>query len=202
MSAYKLVQKFEDRTDFPVTLNEVRDAVIGFGGSDAIRFKAVDIERDILRGICYRYKPIPRPYAAQEEWIDILYAESLDEDWRRLVITKELIHVLDKEAHRTKNEEELDNLVRRMSRRPELRDGFSWHETSDRVGLFQALGILFPFAARALIKDKYDAGHISDEMIAHRATVPVQFVAFLMSNEWAASYDVLMRLCEPDAEAA
>jgi len=202
MSAYKLVQKFEDRAEFPVHLDEVRDAVIGLGGSDAIRFKAVDIEEDILRGICYRYKPLPRPYGTPEEWIDIIYAEKLEEDWRRLVITKELIHVLDKDAHRTRNSEELEDLVRRMARRADLRDGISWHETADRVGLFQALGILFPFEARRLMKDKYDAKHISDEMIAHRAAVPVQFVAFLMSDEWAESYDALMALCEPKAEAA
>lgn len=201
MSAYKLVQQFEDRVEFPVTLDEVRDAVIALGGSDAIRFKAVDIEDNVLRGICYRYKPIPRPYAAQEEWIDIIYAFTLEEDWRRLVVTKELVHVLDKEAHLTKTSEQLDDLVTRMARRPELRDGFSWGETSDRVGLFQALGILFPFSARQLIKDKYDAGHISDEMIAHRAGIPVQFVSFLMSDEWSECYDGLMRLCEVSAQA-
>ncbi|MFC5373221.1 hypothetical protein ACFPIF_11685 [Brevundimonas faecalis] len=196
MSAYKLVQKFEDRADFPVRLDEVRDAVVQLGGSDVIQFKSVDIDKDTLKGICYRYRPIAQPYAREEEWVDIIYAESLSEEWRRIVVTKELIHVLDKDGHRITTDHQLDDLVRRMARRPELRDGFSAAETSDRVGLFQALGILFPFEARRLIKPKYDLGHISDEMIAHRAAIPLSFVPFVMSDEWADTYDFLMKLCE------
>ena len=202
MSAYRLVQMFEDRTDFPVLLDEVRDAVIALGGPDQILFKAVDIDDNVLRGICHRWKPIPIPYALAPDHVDILYAQGLEPEWRRLVITKELIHILDKDAHRTQNEDQLNDLIRRMARRPELRDPMNWHETSDRVGVFQALGILFPYSARELIKEKYELGNISDEMIAHRAGIPVHYVSFLMSEDWTAMYHDFMRLCEMGAAEA
>lgn len=202
MSAYRLVQEFEDRKDFPVYLNEVRDAVIRLGVIDRIAFKGVDIDQNILRGICYRYHFTPAPYAVKEERIDVLYANALEPDWRRLVVTKELIHTLDKPGHSITKEDEVSELVRRMARRPELRDPMNWHEASDRVALFQALGILFPFGARDLIRDKYNEGVVTDEMIAHRAGIPHQFVSFLMSDDWTQMYDGFMRLCEADAQVA
>lgn len=202
MSAFKLVQLFEDRTHFPVHLNEVRDSVARLHGADGITFKAVDIDKDILRGICLHWQPLPRPYAEPEAHIEVLYAEDLEPEWQRLVITKELIHVLDKQEHRIENEAQLDDLVRRMARRPELRDPMNWREMSDRVGLYQALGVLFPKAARDLIKDKYDQDRISDEMIAHRAGLPLEFVSFVMSDDWDEYYGGLMQFCELEAEAA
>ncbi|MGH7020016.1 MAG: hypothetical protein ACREEY_09055 [Brevundimonas sp.] len=202
MSAYRLVQRFEDRASFPVKLNDVRDAVVAIGGVDDITFKAVDIEDNVLRGICHRWRPLARPYAEAQDCIEILYAQSLEEEWRRLVVTKELVHVLDKDAHLTQSVEQFDELVRRMARPPELRDPMNWHETSDRVGLFQALGILFPWAARQQIKPKYDAGLISDEMIAHRAVIPTHFVSYLMSADWDADYQRFMQLCEVGAAVA
>lgn len=206
MSAYRLVQQFEDRTDFPVLLNEVRDAVIRLGMTDRLTFKAVEIEENILRGVCHRYDFRPSVYGEMEERVDILYASSLDQPWQRLVVVKELIHTLDADGHRITTAEEVDDLIRRMARRPELREPMNWGEASDRVALYQALGILFPFAARALIKEKYDAGRISDEMIAHRAVIPDQFVSFLMSSDWDALYPGFMKFCEappaPQAQAA
>jgi len=201
MSAYRLVQEFEGRTDFPVYLDQIRDAVIRIGMTDRVVFKAVDIDENVLRGICYRYTFSPGVYAEPEERIDILYAASLDLPWQRLVVAKELIHTLDKEGHRITKEDELNELVRRMARRPELREPMSWHEASDRVALFQALGILLPYAARELIKVKYDTGHVSDEMIAHRAGIPDQFVSFLMSDDWTEMYQGFMSLCEGDQTA-
>ena len=198
MSALQLVQSFEDRTDFPVLIDEVRDEVIRLSGVSDIAFKATDIDKDILRGLCYFWEPSPAPYAEARQHVDILYAATLDPAWRRLVIVKELIHILDKEAHRIAAEGDLNDLIRRMSRRPELRDPMNWHEASDKVGLFQALGILFPFAARQLIKPKYDDGLLAEEMIAHRAGIPDTFVSFLMSDDWTQYYEGFMSLCEAD----
>lgn len=198
MSAYRLVQSFEDRENFPVRLNEVRDAVVQIGGADDITFKAVDIQQNVLRGLCHRWRPLPRPYADAQDCIEILYAESLEPEWHRLVVTKELVHVLDRDIHRTTTHAQFDDLIHRMARRPELRDPMTWHEASDRVGLFQALGILFPFAARELILEKYNAGLISDELIAHRASIPLHYVSYLMSSDWDADYRAFMTLCEND----
>lgn len=180
----------------------MRDAVSALGMSDHVTFKAVDIEKDILRGICYRYLYTPAPYAPQEARVDILYASSLDRAWQRLVITKELVNTLDNGRHSTSTEEAVEDLIARMSRRPELREPMTWAEATDRVALFQALGILFPWSARQLLVEKYRDGLISDEMIGHRAAIPDVFIGYLMSSDWDSSYHDFMRLCEAGQDEA
>lgn len=196
MSAYKLAQQFEDRTVLPVRLNDVRKAVLAMGEVDRLVFKPVEINKDVLRGIHHKYWFSPAVYAPRELRVDILYAETLDHPWSRLVATKELIHTLDNGTHSTAKPEEVDDLIVRMARRPELREPMSWGETSDRYAFWQALGVLFPAAARDLILPKYSEGLISDEMIARRAGIPEQFVGFLMSEDWAEVYTHIMKMCE------
>jgi hypothetical protein len=201
MSAHRLAQHFEDRTILPVRLDEVRDAVLAYGLCDRLTFKPVVLEGGILLGVCYHYRFRPAVYAEPETRVDILYADNLDLASRRLVVCKELIHVLDNGAHSVAQAAEVDELIRRMSRRPELRESVFLGERSDRFALLQALGILFPFAARSLIKPAYDEGKISDEMIARRAGIPEEFVDYLMSDDWEKDYDGIMRMCERDKAA-
>lgn len=195
MLAYRLAQKFEDRIEFPVHLDEVRDAVLALQAVDVLTFKPVTINTSTLLGVCYRYNYHPSPYSDQEDRVDILYADTLDSAGQRLVVTKELIHILDNGTHSVAKPEEVDELVRRMARRPDLRDSPFMPERNDRLALAQALGILFPFASRALIKPKYDEGLVSDEMIARRAGIPEEFIDYLMSEDWVLDYQAIMKWC-------
>lgn len=196
MLAYRLAQEFEDRTEFPVQLNDVRDAVLRLQAVDALTFKPVALNTATLLGVCYRYMYQPSPYSSEEDRVDILYAESLDSSGQRLVVTKELIHILDNGLHSVANPDEVDELVRRMARRPDLRESPFMPERNDRFALAQALGILFPYAARELIKPKYDDGLVSDEMIARRAGIPEEFIDYLMSEDWEVDYKAIMDWCE------
>lgn len=172
------------------------------GQVDRLVYKPVDINENVLRGVHHKYWFTPAPYAEKELRVDILFAQTLDRSWRRLVATKELIHTLDNGAHSTAKAEEVDDLIERMSRRPELREPMTWSETSDRYAFWQALGILFPAAARELLLAKYNEGLISDEMIARRAGIPEQFVGFLMSEDWAEVYTHIMKMCEREKSKA
>lgn len=201
MLAYRLALQFEDRTDFPVHLNEVRDAVLRLQLCDRLTFKPVSINTATLLGVHFRYLFTPAPYADQEDRVDILYADTLDSSGQRLVVTKELIHVLDNGAHSVAKPDEVDELVRRMARRPDLRDSPFMPERNDRLALAQALGILFPLAARDLIKPKYDEGLVSDDMIARRAGIPEEFVDYLMSDDWVQDYQSIMKWCEAQKAA-
>lgn len=196
MSAYKLSQRFEDRTVLPVRLNDVRAAVLEIGVVERITFKPVEIKKDILRGVHHKYWFTPAPYAEKELRVDVLFAESLEFPWKRLVACKELLHALDNGTHSVAQPDEVDDLIRRMARRLDLREPMNHGETSDRYGLWQALGILFPFAAREALLAKYEEGLISDEMIARRAGIPEDYISFLMSSDWAGIYTGIMRMCE------
>lgn len=132
---------------------------------------------------------------------DIYYAKTLTTDWSRLVTCKESVHLLDPPECRAATDAEVTKLFDRMALRPELQDPIKDGNatTTDRVAIFQAVALLFPFATRQLLLPKLQAGKLTIRDIQRMVDIPMRYVSFVMSDRWEAVHDVLV--ADPPAAA-
>lgn len=134
-------------------------------------------------------------YPINGEWItvfDIDYAESLPLDWARLVCCKELVHILDPVDHRVMTEDGFQRLIEKIVLPPGLSDGSdSVKVLSDRIAIWYALAILFPWATRQLFKKPLEDGKISIQEIADYVDLPVEYAALVMHDVWEETHHII-----------
>ncbi len=84
-------------------------------------------------------------------------AKTLPPQRKRLVVCKELLHLLDPDFNRVNNEEDFKKLTDNIGLPPEdqdpTKDGPK--TVSDRIGIYKAVAVLFPLAARDVFAPCY-----------------------------------------------
>lgn len=188
MSLHRLLEQFDPVRELPVEIPEIRDAIMKIGFQDEIRFIPCDeMNPAQLRGVFYQFTRHPRPYAAPEFWTLIIYSSQMSRDWQRLVCAKELIHVMDGKTEKTKTPEELQGLIDKIMG-PLSTEDFGLADlmaAKDKLAVYQALGILFPDAARAAALEALANG-VTKQEIMERACIPMQLGNLVLADDWPA----------------
>lgn len=142
-----------------------------------------DLNTDILKG---RIENWEYPKDGQiVNCIDIGYSKNLRKDWQRLVCCKELIHILDPIDCRVMTEEEFDRLCEKIVLPLDLQEPLDGKPVwTDRLAVYQALAILFPWASRQLLLQPFKLEKISLEEIAASTDLPIRYVSLVMSSVW------------------
>jgi hypothetical protein len=65
---------------------------------------------------------------------------------------------------------------------------------TDRVAVAQALAVLFPFAARAVLLEPYRTKKIDIDVIAELAELPPKYVSAVMNDNWESTHALLVRM--------
>jgi hypothetical protein len=188
MSLQRLLERFDPIKELPVEIPEVRDAIMQIGFQDEIRFIPCDkMNPAHLRGVFYQFTRHPRPYADPEFWTLIIYSSQMTKEWQRLVCAKELIHVMDGKAEKTKTPDELQGLIDKIIG-PLSTEDFGLADVmaaKDKLAVYQALGVLFPDAAWADAQLALKAGK-TRQQIMEQACIPGQFANLVLADEWPA----------------
>jgi hypothetical protein len=187
MSLERLISCFQDVTELPVQIPEVRDAVVGIGIQDQIIFcPDPSLNTAVLRGIFHQFTHRPQMYGDPQRCSLVVYAAALDLPWQRVICCKELVHILDNEVERTSSLDELDGLLTRLlgPLSTEEFDIFDIMATKDRLAMYQALPIMFPFKARDRALERLKSGEMSLEEIAAIAELPFNLVRLILSADW------------------
>jgi hypothetical protein len=186
MSLLRVLKHFESVQELPIEIPEIRDVILAMGFQDSIVFVPCQkMDPAKLRGAFYQYTTHPGIYAAPEFRTLIVYSAKLAKDWQRLVCAKELIHVLDGKAEKTKTEDELQGLIDKLIG-PLTTEDFGLADimaAKDKLAIYQALAVLFPDAARTDALTQKKAGK-STEDIADQASIPPRFVELVLREEW------------------
>ena len=100
LDAIKRIRKIVDRHHpaghLPYKIEDIRAAVLEVTGIDCVRFYGYpDDANNPVKGRFRRYDGQVAPYAGNGCIVEIDYNQSLDFDWTRFVICKELIHALE-----------------------------------------------------------------------------------------------------------
>lgn len=188
MSLQRLLAQFDSVRELPVEIPDVRDAIMKLGFQDEIRFIPCEkMNPAQLRGVFYQFTRHPRPYAAPELWTLIIYSSQMSREWQRLVCAKELIHVMDGKAEKTNTPEELQGLIDKIIG-PLSTEDFGLADVmaaKDKLAVYQALGVIFPDAARADALEAIKQGRTKQD-IMKQACIPMQFVNLILAEEWPA----------------
>ncbi|WP_426036545.1 hypothetical protein [Brevundimonas sp. DC300-4] len=123
---------------------------------------------------------------------EIFINERLHEAQRRVAEVKETLHILDQCGQKTTTKRGVDDMISFAATRMKL--GHDGGALTDVMALPQALAVLFPWAARELIKPKYDEGLISAEELAQTARLPVAYIELVLSDRWEDSYQIIINI--------
>ena len=199
MDLFKLVEHFSTFTEVPVEPSEVKDLILSDGRDLVIRFIGVELEIEVLRGHLSQYKKTAPLYANEDTNIaDVYYGVNQESGWIRLVCVKELTHVFDISNARTATKDDLETLIKRMALSPEFQDlAVDIKEggpkvIADRIAVFYALAITFPWATRELLIPKVDDGTLNEADVARLVDLPLKYVRLVLSDQWPPLYAAML----------
>jgi hypothetical protein len=153
MTYLALVEAFADIEDLPIPVDEVLNWIRANTDHKDIRLHSVGRKKKAFRG-AFRRIGIPRGgmYSGDYEIItQILYGEDLPQDWKRLVISKEAMHVFDSGTEQVSTAEGVRKLIPAVIAQ-ELNGAPFMPALNDHLGAFRALAVLIPRKARLKLK--------------------------------------------------
>ena len=193
MSIFKLVQKFSVRETVPVEVEHIVEFIRQLGIKDEIYFWEADFDPTILKATIIHWE-YPDGNGGIVTVADIHTARSLPPHEKRLAQAKELLHILDPEYHRVNTLEDVEALIEKIVLPPELVD-FNLdgvHANSDRAAMIHVIAVMFPWAARELLMGPLRDNKITLDRIADILDLPVNYVAFAMSDYWPPIHNSMM----------
>ena len=190
MTFIALVDCFSTEEDMPVPIDSVISWVRSRTDHKIIELHPVHRGKKAFRGACRR-KAIPLPgappYSQDTEIItQILYGQDLHDDWKRLVICKELLHVFDPEGERVATPEAVKTLITSVVA-PDLKAAPFLPAMNDHFGAFRAMTVLMPRETRLKLQVSFDAGTRTIAEIASYVRLPENYV-----DIWLRHGDVLV----------
>jgi len=153
MTYVALVKAFANVEDLPIPVDAVLDWIRAHTDHKDIRLHPVGRNKKAFRG-AFRRIGMPRGgmYSADYDIItQILYGDDLPDDWMRLVICKEAMHVFDGAGEQVRTAEDVRKLIPAVIAQ-ELKGAPFLPALNDHLGAFRALAVLIPTACRIKLK--------------------------------------------------
>jgi len=179
MSFIALVESFSSQEDMPVLIDSVIEWIRANTDHKIIELHPVKRDKKAFRGACRR-KSIPAAgapmYSADFEIItQILYGEDLPEEWKRLVICKELLHVFDSQGERVSTPDAVKKLITSVVA-PDLKGVPFIPAINDQLGAFKAMAVLMPRAARVKLTSAVQRDARTIKEISSFVNLPEHYV--------------------------
>lgn len=195
----KFLKEFEETTELPIEISELRDALISIGAQDEIIFSAQEMDTGTLNGVFYQYTTRLGVYADPILTTLIVYPKNGTPEIQRVICAKELIHICDHPMLRTDTPEEVEELAEKVVGPFEAENHVltDLMAATDKLAQYTAINLLFPKAARELARQKVADGKMSTDEIAKWACIPVGYIEMMMTKEWETISEALLSLGEP-----
>ena len=132
----------------------------------------------------------PIPIEANQALITISRKVSADRAWRRLVLTKELMHSFDEEDEKTDTPSKLEDLTHKFAN-PNARDTRQFG--AEVKALYRALSVLCREDDRKEFADLLKSGQISLEVVSAKLTLPVAYLHLMFAESF---YQIVQSILE------
>ncbi len=180
MTYKALVDYFCDEKDLPVHVNQVLGWIRENTDHKNITLHGVDRDKKSFRGgFRRRAVNIGRPYSQDSDdiviYTDVLYGSDLPDEWKRLVIVKEVIHVFDGPGVRVDSPEKLNKLIPDIIAK-QLGTPVFEPALNDRLGAFRAMAVLLPPPLRDRMKEAVASDSRSISEVASFCQLPEAYV--------------------------
>lgn len=192
----KLIKSFEGRTDLPIEVKEIADAIIAEGCQDEIHFVPVEADPSKIHGAIAKFRYSPRPYA-ESIWVAHIPFNSRDSiEIQRVTCCKELIHLFDSDIERTDTESEVPALIERLV------GPFSTDDVGlanlmalkDNLAIYMCLPLLLPRAALLYLRSEIAAQRMTAVEAAAIACMPLDLVILMLDENWDTLNGALLAL--------
>ena len=98
----QLIKQFENRTELPIEVQEVADAIIKLGVQEEIYFTPVDVDLAHMHGAFRQFMRHPYVYSEPNRVTHIPFNKRDPLELRRVVCCKEMMHFFDRSLEQTK----------------------------------------------------------------------------------------------------
>ncbi len=173
---------FSCYTKLPVLLEHVIEHILETQVVASIDIYALDLDPDFLQGFCWVYEDRPHNSINHHLRAKIGYSVHLPNEMARLVVCKELIHLLDNHMETAQTAAQVDTLIEEIVLPPEA--AVAMIAESDKRGILLALAVLLPRDTIDELRPKVEAGEVSIKTIAKHARLPEAFVRVAFSSLW------------------
>jgi len=113
------IEHFSKRETAPIELDAVVEQLRSIGVTEEIYYWTCDIDSDILRARLTHWD-WPDNDGTKHLVVDIEYSKHLPIEWQRLVVCKELLHILDADSVRVSTPAAIHHLINRIVLPPDL----------------------------------------------------------------------------------
>jgi hypothetical protein len=186
MTLTRLVAAFSNVRTLPIEIDEVRREIVKLGFQDEIVFVEEESDPRKCHGVYYQFTKRDGVYRPPILVSLIIYSKNVDLVWKRIICAKELIHVMDHSAGKTKRALELEGMLDKLLG-PLSTEDFGLADMMaaiDKLATYQALCFLFPDAAREEALARLKSEQVTIAQIADWAVLPVELVTIILSDAW------------------
>jgi hypothetical protein len=176
MTFRALVEHFARVEELPIRVSDVLDWIRANTDHKDFTLHAVERQHRAFRG-AFRRMAVPngKLYSHEVDIItQVLYGQDLDDDWKRLVIVKEALHVFEPPGSQTNTPEGVRKLIAQVIS-PDLRSTFM-AALDDHLGAYRAMAVLLPRKARTKLKAAVASGTRTTSEVARYVRLPDFYV--------------------------
>lgn len=192
-----LQAKFDGRTDLPIEIQEICDALVEMGYQDSIRVVGKEMDTAQLLGTYVQFTEPSGGIYSEPNWVSlIIYPTNVDFSSQRIVCAKELVHVCDANVARTSNPSDIMELAMVLADKAAIEDEprMTMKVAADILAQQKGLMLLFPKAARIIARKKYADGEISLEHLADKLLLPISTVEDMLDEDWDKLADTIAQV--------
>jgi hypothetical protein len=177
MSFTALAKSFSRTEIFPIPVNTVLHWLRSNTDHKDIRLHPVVRDHKSFRGGFRRFSVSRVAYDTDPDIVSqIFYGEDLPENWKRLVIVKEALHIFDPTGECVDTPEKLRRLIPSIISREVQASPIFHPAMNDNLGVFRALSVLIPTTARVRFRAALDKGTLTIEEISKVVDLPDSYV--------------------------
>lgn len=192
-----LQSKFDGRTEFPIEIQEICDALVEMGYQDDIRVVGEEMDTEQLLGTYVQFtEPSGGMYSEPRLVSLIVYPTNVDFESQRIVCAKELVHVCDANVAHTKDPHDIMDLAMVLAGRASIGDEprMTMKVAADILAQQKGLMLLFPKAARVIARQRLAEGSITLEALAEQLILPTRTVDDMLDDEWDKIADAIAQI--------
>lgn len=175
---------------------DICDALKQMGYQDEIHVVPRDMDTSKLRGAYYQWTERSGVYSEPRLVSLVVFPEASPPYEQRVICAKELVHVCESNVTKAKNADEVMAIAATLcGHAPDsMSPSVSLKAASDIIAQAQALTLLFPRAARIIVRQMIQDGKMDRCDLHKLVCVPQALVEQLLDEEWERVADALKDL--------
>ena len=189
----KIIEGTSNTDSMPIEVSDVVNIITENGHQDNIILVPENTDPRQLLGVYYQYTTRAAVYGTPNFTTLIIFSCNVCVEWQRVICCKEMVHICEKKFEQTHTQEEVVGLIEGLLG-PLSTENYGIADLmagKDRLAVYQALGILFPAAARKRAVEAISNGSKTAFDVAKWVCLPLSLVEVVLLPEWPEFFETI-----------